>query len=67
VVRCSPRLLTQAYGAGNLRMMSTALVRAQLVCALAIVPTLVLYGSGAMAKLLPALGQQQDIAAPASR
>lgn len=48
-------------------MMSVTLVRAQLVCAVAVLPTLLLWGSGWLAQLLPALGQQADIAGPASR
>lgn len=48
-------------------MMSATLLRAQLVCAMAVLPTLLLWGSGRLAQLLPALGQQADIAEPASR
>jgi hypothetical protein len=57
----------QAFGAGNYHMMSATLVRAQLVCAVSVLPTLLLWGSGRLAQLLPALGQQEDIAQPASR
>lgn len=60
-------LCGQAYGARNFAMMSVTLVRAQLVCAVAVLPTLLLWGSGRLAQLLPALGQQADIAEPASR
>lgn len=48
-------------------MMSATLVRAQLVCAVSVLPTLLLWGSGRLAQWLPALGQQADIAEPASR
>ena len=60
-------LVLQAFGAGNFPMMSATLLRAQLVCCVAVLPTLVLWGSGRLAQLLPALGQQTDIAQPASR
>jgi hypothetical protein len=57
----------QAFGAGNFHMMSAMLVRSQLVCAVSVLPTLLLWGSGRLGQLLPALGQQPDIAGPASR
>jgi hypothetical protein len=67
VLCCTLSTLPQAYGARNFAMMSVTLVRAQLVCAVAVLPTLLLWGSGRLAQLLPALGQQADIAEPASR
>jgi hypothetical protein len=62
---CGPH--AQAFGAGNLHMMSVMLVRAQLVCMVSVLPTLLLWSSGALARWLPLLGQQADIAEPASR
>jgi hypothetical protein len=62
---CCPHV--QAFGAGNLHMMSVMLVRAQLVCMVSVLPTLLLWSSGALARWLPLLGQQADIAEPASR
>jgi MatE len=60
-------LCGQAYGAGNHRLLAVMLVRAQMVCLLAVVPAVVLWGSGSMEALLLLSGQQQQISQPASR
>eukprot|EP00878_Enallax_costatus_P021929 GHUV01023242.1.p1 GENE.GHUV01023242.1~~GHUV01023242.1.p1 ORF type:complete len:238 (+),score=39.17 GHUV01023242.1:218-931(+) len=60
-------LCGQAYGAGNHQLLATFLVRTQLVCMLSILPTVLLWGSGDLARLLPLMGQEPAIAAPASR
>eukprot|EP00879_Flechtneria_rotunda_P027684 GHRR01029666.1.p1 GENE.GHRR01029666.1~~GHRR01029666.1.p1 ORF type:complete len:206 (+),score=37.51 GHRR01029666.1:149-766(+) len=60
-------LCGQAYGAGNYQLLPIMLVRAQLVCLVAIIPTALLWGSGYFAQLLPRVGQEVSIAIPASR
>lgn len=60
-------LCGQAYGARNYRLLVVFLVRAQLVCALSVLPTVVLWGSGYLARLLPLMGQEPAIAEPTSR
>lgn len=59
-------LCGQAYGAGNHQLLASFLVRAQLVCMLAILPTVLVWGSGWLTQLLPKLGQEQAIADPTS-
>ncbi|WIA15364.1 hypothetical protein OEZ85_002028 [Tetradesmus obliquus] len=60
-------LCGQAYGAGNHNLLPVMLIRAQLVCLLCILPTIVLWGSGSLAWLLPQLGQDAALSDPASR
>ncbi|KAF8072612.1 DTX14 [Scenedesmus sp. PABB004] len=60
-------LCGQAFGAGKRELLATMLVRAQLVCACAVLPTALAWGSGALAWLLPQVGQEPAIAAPTSQ
>lgn len=60
-------LCGQAYGAGNFQLLTTFLVRAQLVCLLAVLPSILLWGSGYLEQLLPMMGQEPAIASPTSR
>lgn len=59
-------LCGQAYGAGSLQLLPVMLVRAQLVCLLAVLPTALCWGSGLMASALTLLGQEPAIAQPTS-
>lgn len=59
-------LCGQAYGAKNYHMLAVMLVRAQLVCLLATLPTVLVWASGSLAVLLPKIGQDPDIATPTS-
>lgn len=60
-------LCGQAYGAGNHQLLAASLVRAQVVCMLAVLPSCLVWASGWLAELLPKLGQPQAVADKTSR
>jgi hypothetical protein len=70
LITWSPPVLArhvQAYGAEAYPRLGLVLQRAQLACTAIALPSVLLWSTGAMAQLLPLLGQPPEVAAEAAR